>query len=133
MKKPRFLLLICAVSLLVPACINIAGECKTTVSKRAANKAGTLQAVSETTDCGATTTPSSGLKIIEGDKYDDVGTRENTVLGSKSGFNFYWKSNDTLMVVGADTTGGFVMKTAYDLTKSKGRVVIVYLTEESIR
>ena len=107
-------------------CLNIAGDCETSVSKRLLNPSKTLQAVSDRTDCGATTTPSDGLRIIESNDTNDIGVRENTVLGSGSGFDFYWKSDDTLMVKGADTTGGYTMENVYSLKKSKGKVAIIY-------
>lgn len=108
-------------------CANIAGECKTTVSKRLLNPSKQLQAVSDVTDCGATTSPSYGLRIIENSDTNDIGSGNNTVLGSDRSFYFYWQSCDTLVVTGADTTSGYTMKRVYPLTKSRGKVVITYL------
>lgn len=127
MNKKIYIIPFCIAILAWSGCLNIAGECKTTVSKRLLNPSKTLQAVSDVTDCGATTTPSSGLRIIESIDSNDVGTRDNTVLGSGRGFDFYWKSDDTLIVSGADTTSGYTMENVYPLTKSNGKVVIIYL------
>jgi hypothetical protein len=126
MSLTKHLLVFHFVILILSGCINIAGECKTTISRRLLNPSKTLQAVSDVTDCGPTTTPSSGLRIIESTDPNDEGTRENTILGSGNGFDFFWQSNDTLIVRGADSTGGYTMKNVYPLTKNKGKVVIIY-------
>lgn len=107
-------------------CFNIAGECETTASKRLFNPSGNLQAVSDVTDCGATTSPSYGVRIIEGRDTTELGSRENTILGSRTGVRMEWKSDDTLIIFGADTTSGYTMRNLYQLSNVKGRVVIIY-------
>ena len=82
----------------ITSCINIAGECETNVISRKLNPAKTMQAVYDVTDCGATTTPSSGLRFIESVDPEDKGNRENTVVASGSGFWYEWRSNDTIIV-----------------------------------
>jgi hypothetical protein len=126
MSHSRQFLVLHFILLTISGCINIAGDCKTTITKRLHNPSKTLQAVSDITDCGATTTPSSGLRIFENIDPNYEGTRENTILGSGKGFDFFWQSNDTLIVKGADTTGGYTMENVYPLTKNRGKVVIIY-------
>ena len=126
MKKAKFTVVFIFLSFLLGNCFNIAGDCETIVTYRLLNPSKTLQAVISQTDCGATTTPSSGLRIIENADTLDVGSPENTVLGSNGGFDFYWLSDDTLVVKGADTTSGFTMKNRYTLTKRPGKVIILY-------
>ena len=115
-----------SVSSLITSCFNIAGDCETRVVSRKLNPSKTLQAVYDVTDCGATTTPSSGLRIIENIDPKDQGDRENTVVGSSSGFWYEWKANDTVIVRGVDTTSGYTAKSNYQLKKTSGQIVIIY-------
>ena len=123
-KPLQFLLLISFVS--TSGCINFAGECETKVGRRVFSPDRTLQAFSFTTDCGATTTPSYGVRIIEGDDSTEVGSRESTVLGSNTGVRLKWLSRDTLLITGADTTSGYTMLHNLKIGKDSITVSIVY-------
>ena len=115
-------LLICVLS---QACINFAGECNTEISERKCNPEGSLQAISLMTDCGATTTPSYGIRIVLNCDNQTVGKPENTVVGSSRGMSFLWLSNDTLIIVGADTTGGYVMKNELKIPELNREIIII--------
>ena len=79
-----------------------------------------------TTDCGATTSPSYGVRIVESSDTTDEGVRDNTILGSNKGVDIKWLSNDTLLITGADTTSGYTMKTHLKLKKTTGEIRILY-------
>jgi len=107
-------------------CLNIAGDCETEVSLRIFNPDKNLQAISMVTDCGATTSPSYGVRLVEGSDTTDEGIRDNTILGSNTGVGIKWLSNDTLLVTGADTTSGYTMKTHLKLAKANTTIIIIY-------
>ena len=58
---------------LVSGCMDLAGGCDTEISQRVFSPDSTLQAVSLTTDCGATTATSYGVRIIEGTDLTEEG------------------------------------------------------------
>jgi type 1 fimbria pilin len=78
------------------------------------------------TDCGATTSPSYGVRIVESSDTTDDGNRDNTILGSNNGVGIKWLTNDTLLITGADTTSGYIMKSRLRLKKSNKEVIILY-------
>jgi len=114
------------------SCLNIAGECETEISHRTFNPGNTLQAVSLVTDCGATTSTSYGVRIIESTDTTDPGIRDNTILGSNKSVAFKWLSKDTLLISGADTTSGFTMKRHLKLKKSDTIISIIYSDQAGV-
>ncbi|RAJ88229.1 hypothetical protein CLV59_101997 [Chitinophaga dinghuensis] len=119
----NLLLLSCA--LLVTSC-NIAGECNSEITARISNPNKTIQAILEETDCGATTSTSYGICLVEG-SLPTVGYKpENTILGSRRYPRMQWKTNDTLCIHGADTTNGYTMKTHLLLKNLNKEVTIIY-------
>lgn len=121
----------CCAVFFCAGCLNIAGECETEVKDHFLNPDKSLQAVTVVTDCGATTTPSSGVRIVEGSDTTDVGVPENTILGSRVGVGIRWLAKDTLLITGADTTTGYTMKNRLLLKKSNVEVVILYNQSEA--
>jgi hypothetical protein len=107
-------------------CLNMAGDCETEVKDHYFNPDKSLQAVTVVTDCGATTTPSTGVRIVEGSDTTDVSEPENTILGSRVGVDIKWLAKDTLLITGADITTGFTMKTRLSLKKTNREVIILY-------
>jgi hypothetical protein len=107
-------------------CLDMAGDCETEVSRRIFNPGKSLQAISIITDCGATTSPSYGIRIVESSDTTDDGIRGNTILGSNTGVGIKWVSNDTLLITGADTTSGYTMKTYLKLRKTATQIIILY-------
>ena len=124
--RALLLMSVATIALSTSGCLNVFGDCQTKVVSRKLNPNKTLQAVYDVTDCGATTTPSSGLRIIENIDPNDDGKRENTIIGSGTGFWYEWKSNDTVIVRGVDTTNGYTARNNYQLKKTKGQVIIIY-------
>lgn len=112
---------------LLSGCANIAGECETGVTRRLLNNDNTAQAITVVIGCGATTSPSYGVRIIEGSDTTDIGTKDNTILGSNVGIIISWLSHDTLTITNPDTTNGHVMKNQFILPKSGKLIRIVYL------
>ena len=110
----------------VTGCLDLASSCETEVSRRFLNPNKSLQAITMTTDCGATTSPSYGVRIVESSDTTDEGIRENTILGSNTGVDIKWLSNDTLLITGADTTSGYTMKTHLILKKTNVEIRILY-------
>lgn len=110
----------------LPGCLDLASGCETEVSRRIPNLDNSLQAISMVTDCGATTSPSYGVRIVESSDTTDEGNRDNTILGSNSGVGIKWLTNDTLLITGADTTSGYIMKTRLRLKKSAKEVIVLY-------
>ena len=104
----------------------MAGDCETEVSKRIFNPGKGVQAISIVTDCGATTSPSYGVRLVEGVDTTDDGIPDNTILGSNKGGDIRWVSDDTLLITGADTTSGYTMKTHLTLKKAKIEMIILY-------
>jgi hypothetical protein len=117
---------LCFFAFFIMGCLNIAGDCETEVSRRIFNPDKNLQAISMVTDCGATTSPSYGVRLVEGSDTTDDGIRDNTILGSNTGVGIKWISNDTLLITGADTTTGYTMKTHLKLSKTNTTIIIVY-------
>lgn len=94
--------------------------------ERASNPSGNLQAVKVLIDCGATTTPSSSIRIVESSDTTDIGKPEGTISGdSTARIEFRWKNDDTLIITG-DTTGIYPWENSYQLKKRKGQISIVY-------
>jgi hypothetical protein len=122
--RSKFLSLFALVS--ISGCLDLAEGCETEISQRIFNPGNTLQAVSLATDCGATTSTSYGIRIIENTDTTDTGVRENTVLGSNRSVGFKWLSKDTLLISGADTTSGFTMKRNLKLKKDNAVISIIY-------
>lgn len=118
--------LVCLFMIGAYSCVNFAGECETTATERSSNKSGTIQAVKVVTDCGATTTPSSYLRIVESSDTTSVGESANSVLERIAAAQLRWKSDDTLVISGIDTLAHQLKDTVFVLKKSKGRVVIEY-------
>ena len=107
-------------------CLDMAGDCETEVSKRIFNPGKGVQAISIVTDCGATTSPSYGVRLVEGVDTTDDGIPDNTILGSNKGVDIRWVSDDTLLITGADTTSGYTMKTHLTLKKANIEMIILY-------
>jgi type 1 fimbria pilin len=105
----------------------MAGSCETEVSRRVFNPAKSLQAITMVTDCGATTSPSYGVRLVESSDTTDEGIPDNTILGSNRGVGIRWTSNDTLLITGADTTNGYIMKTHLKLKKTNTEIIIRYI------
>ena len=70
-------------------CLDMAGDCETEVSKRIFNPGKGVQAISIVTDCGATTSPSYGVRLVEGADTTDDGIPDNTILGSNKGLGIF--------------------------------------------
>ena len=124
MKKKDALL--CVFLFSFAGCLDMAGDCETEVSRRIFNPDKSVQAISIVTDCGATTSPSYGVRLVEGADTTDNGVRDNTILGSNTGVGIKWAFNDTLVITGADTTSGYTMKTHLKLKKAKTEIKILY-------
>ena len=107
-------------------CFDLADTCETEVASRMFSPDKTIQAITEITDCGATTSPSYGVRIVESTDTTDDGDRDNTILGSNNRVGIKWISNDTLLITGADTTNGYIMKTQLKLKKKKTDINILY-------
>ena len=107
-------------------CLDLADSCETEVSRRYPDSDNKVQAITTITDCGATTQPSYGVRIIETSDTSAIGDRENTILGSNKGVDIKWVSKDTLLITGADTTNGFIMKHTYKLKMSNTEIKILY-------
>src|ERR1700754_4196971 len=75
-------------------CFDLADSCETKVSRRIFNPGKSLQVITIVTDCGATTSPSYGARIVEGSDTTDDGIGDNTILGSNNGVGIKWLSND---------------------------------------
>lgn len=117
----------CAVLLsTLTGCLDFAGTCNTKVAKRISNFNKTVQAVVIVTDCGATTSPSCGVRLIEGVNERADGDPENTILGSNKGVDLRWISNDTLTITGADTTNGFIMKDSIRIKGANITIRVLY-------
>lgn len=69
---------------------------------------------------------SFGLRLVEGADTTDSGTRDNTILGSNTGVDIRRISNDTLIISGADTASGYVMKTYLELEKNDAEINVIY-------
>ena len=104
----------------------LSNMCEKEVSRRILNSDKTLQAIIMVTDCGATTSPSYGVRIVESADTTNDGVKDNTILGSNTRVGIKWISNDTLLITGADTTSGFTMKTYLELKKTKNYIKILY-------
>lgn len=104
----------------------MAGDCETEISRRIFNPDKSLQAISMVTGCGATTSPSYGVRIVESSDIIDEGVPDNTILGSNTGVGIKWVSNDTLLITGADTTNGYTMKTHLKMKKTNTNIIILY-------
>lgn len=125
----HYLLALCSLYFLITSitgCLDLAGTCETEVSRRIFNPDKSLQVITTVTDCGATTSPSYGVRIVESSDTTDEGIRDNTILGSNNGVGIKWVSNDTLLIKGADTTSGYTMKTRLKLKKSDTEITILY-------
>ena len=110
-------------TLIITGCFKM--DCETTVAKRVINSNGDLQAIRVVIDCGATTTPGSAIRIIESSDTTDKGVHENTIVGATAATDLYWKSNDTLLISGVDTSA-HDRKNIFPLSKRTGKIVIVY-------
>jgi hypothetical protein len=119
----HFIYLICFAVL--SSCINVAGECNTTVYKRIFNPSNNIQLVCSFTDCGATTTPSYGAYIIESADTTLTPKSEQCIVGSGRKFSVQWRTNDSLVIYNADTVY-HTAKREYFPGDGKTRVVIVY-------
>ena len=122
----RFFFSIVSILVAFSGCINIAGDCEETIVKRAVAPNGKLQAVRVRVDCGATTTPSSSIRIVENSDSTDMGDPKNTIVSEAAGTDFYWQNNDSLFVEGADTANGNFMKGSFFLSKTNRKITIVY-------
>ena len=119
----RFFLI--AIITSITGCLDLAGTCDSTPMERAVSPNGKLQAVRVITDCGATTSTSSGIRIVEGSDTTKKGEPENTILAPAGGTSFYWLSNDSLVIKGSDTST-INKKEKFDLVKGDGKVIIIY-------
>jgi hypothetical protein len=122
----RFVLSVISILIAFSGCINIAGDCEETTVKRAFTPDGKLQAVRVRVDCGATTTPSSSIRIVESNDTTDMGDPKNTIVSEGAGTDFYWQNNDSLFVKGADTANGNFTKDSFSLSKTNRKITIVY-------
>jgi hypothetical protein len=118
-------------SLSLAGCLDLAGECEIEAVSRKSNSSKTCQAIKCRIDCGATTTPSGSLRIVENTDTTDLGSPEQTIHGTGPGFDFEWKSNDTLVVHGIDTAVVKESSVTYKLVKSKGNITVLLLPGES--
>lgn len=129
-RRPQFYLLVslCSLILTFPfiGCLDLAGSCETEVWRRIINPGYNVQAITTITDCGATTSTSYGVRIIESSDTTAKGDRENTIFGSYGRIDIKWVSKDTLLITGADTTSGFAMKHSLKLKKSNTEIRILY-------
>lgn len=107
-------------------CLDLAGSCETEVWRRIINPGYNVQAITTITDCGATTSTSYGVRIIESSDTTAKGDRENTIFVSNTRIDIKWVSKDTLLITGADTTSGFAMKHSLKLKKSKSEIWLLY-------
>jgi hypothetical protein len=124
MAKPLFSVVFTLI--IFSGCINIAGDCEETTVKRALTPVGKLQAVRVRVDCGATTTPSSSIRIVESNDTTDMGEPKNIIVSEAAGTDFYWQNNDSLFVKGADTANGNFMKNSFFLSKTNKKIIIIY-------
>lgn len=109
------------------SCLDLAGDCETTFIKRVHAPNGKWQAIEVSIDCGATTGTSYLIRIAENSDTTEIGKPVNTVVaGEESGIEFYWQSNDTLLVKGADTTYADTRKHEFLLPKTKEKIIILY-------
>ncbi|MBN8666372.1 MAG: hypothetical protein J0M30_02635 [Chitinophagales bacterium] len=129
-RRPPFYLLVSLSSLFLTfpfiGCLDLAGSCETEVWRRIPNPDNNVQAINTITDCGATTSPSYAVRIIETSDTIAKGDRENTIFVSNKRIDIKWVSKDTLLITGADTTNGFTMKHSLKLKKSNTEIKILY-------
>lgn len=121
------LYLFCYVVIFLPGCLDLASGCETEVSRRIPSPDNSLQAISMVTDCGATTSTSYGVRIVESLDTTDKGNQYNTIMHSNSSVRIKWLTNDTLLITGADTTNGFKLKSRLRLKKSDKEVIILFI------
>jgi hypothetical protein len=122
----KFFFSIISILIVFSGCINFAGDCEKTIVKQALTPDGKLQAVRVRIDCGATTTPSSSIRIVENGDSTDMGDPKNTIVSEAAGTDFYWQNNDSLFIKGADTANGNFMKDSFFLSKTNRKITIVY-------
>ncbi|MBO9728242.1 MAG: hypothetical protein J7623_06345 [Chitinophaga sp.] len=108
-------------------CFDGVSLCSTEIPLRLVNPDKTIQALKMMTDCGATTTPSYGVRLVVGTDTTDEGIRENTILGSDSNIHLEWLSKDTLCITGMDTTYGYTKKSHLQLSSINRDVIILYV------
>lgn len=114
-----------AVLFCLPSCLDLTGGCEQTILKRLPDPSGKMQAVRLLVDCGATTTPSSSIRIIEDTDSSATGKPENTILSDAAGTYFYWLNRDTLIVTGAASENIVGARNSYTLVDS-GHITIIY-------
>jgi hypothetical protein len=108
------------------SCFDLA-DCDKTAIKREPAPNGKWQAIAVRIDCGATTETSYGIRIAEDNAATEIGKPVNSIIsGEGSGIDFYWQSNDTLVVKGADTARAVLKKHEFLLSKTKGKIIILY-------
>jgi hypothetical protein len=121
----RVLLITILVLTGISGCLDLASGCETEPIQRAVSPNGKLQAVRVIIDCGATTSSSSSIRIVESSDTTAKGYPENTILAPAGVTSFKWLTDDSLVIKGFDTTIAD-RKEKFDLVKSKGQIIIVY-------
>lgn len=124
----RFIIPVMMIMFILPACLNLSGGCEQTTLKRATAPGGDAQVVRLLIDCGATTTPSSSLRLIAENDSSSYGKPEDTILPEAAGADFYWKNRDTLIVKGATKEAVASGKKKWILS-SGGNVIIIEYEE----
>lgn len=112
--------------LAIPSCQNTSTDCDHTIVKRVIIHTNNLQAIRIRIDCGATTTPSSSIRLFESADTTDNGKPENTILAEAAGTDIYWKNSDTLVITGVDTTKIDLLKKPYQILNSNKAITVIY-------
>ena len=121
----RFYLPALFMLLSLTSCLDLASGCEYRIVKRRPDPSGKMQAIRLLVDCGATTTPSSSIRIIEDTDSSAIGKPENTILSEAAGTDFYWLDRDTLIVTGAASEEIVGARNSYPLADS-GHITIIY-------
>lgn len=123
--KSNVILSSLSMCIFINGCLEI--ECETKVIDRQLNKSLGCQALVTSTDCGATTSESHVVRIMDNLDTTLKGDGMPSITGSDlHSIQIKWISQDTLQIKNVDKTNGWKMPATYQISSSDGQIKLVY-------